>query len=86
MAGDADDGAGFEVDLRPEDGEGFANADAAAGHEGGEVGEVGVDGGISRLQLRWLVVPRRPGTRRNREDHSDAKCYGVTHSDDESKH
>jgi hypothetical protein len=38
------DGAGFEVDLVPEDGEGFADADAGGEHEGDEVGEVSLDG------------------------------------------
>ena len=38
------DGAGFEVDLGPEDGEGFADADAGAEHECDQVGEVGLDG------------------------------------------
>ena len=34
------DGAGFEVDLVPEDGEGFADPDAGSEHEGDEVGEI----------------------------------------------
>ncbi|RZU16368.1 hypothetical protein EV645_3925 [Kribbella rubisoli] len=38
------DGAGFEVDLVPEVGEGLADADAGAEHKGGEVGEVGFVG------------------------------------------
>jgi hypothetical protein len=38
------DGACFEVDLGPEDGESFADADAGAEHERDEVGEVGLYG------------------------------------------
>ena len=34
------DGAGFVVDLVPEDGEGFADLDAGSEHEGDEVGEI----------------------------------------------
>ena len=37
------DGAGFEVDLVPEDGECLAHADARAEHEGGQVGQIGLD-------------------------------------------
>jgi hypothetical protein len=40
------DGAGFEVDLVPEDGDGLADADAGAEHEGDEVGQVGLDGAL----------------------------------------
>ena len=46
------DGAGFEVDLGPEDGEGFADADAGADHEGDQVGEIGLDGPFVGGQAR----------------------------------
>ncbi|GAA3597819.1 hypothetical protein GCM10022235_81940 [Kribbella ginsengisoli] len=45
------DGAGLEVDLGPEDGEGFADADAGAEHEGDQVGEVGSDGCLVGCQV-----------------------------------
>jgi len=40
------DGAGFQVDLGPEDGEGFADADAGGEHERDEAGEIGLYGVI----------------------------------------
>jgi hypothetical protein len=54
---DSDDGAGdldcadLEVDSRPEDGEGFADAYAGAEHEGDQVGKVG--------HGAWATVFRR---------------------------
>jgi hypothetical protein len=37
------DGAGLEVDLVPEDSEGFADADAGGEHERDQVGKVSLD-------------------------------------------
>ncbi|WP_405072001.1 hypothetical protein OG558_22165 [Kribbella sp. NBC_01510] len=48
------DGAGVEVDLVPEDGEGFTDPDAGSEHECDQVGKVGLDrlfvGGQALLQ------------------------------------
>ncbi len=44
------DCAGFEVELVPEDGEGFADPDAGAEHERDEVGEIGKDGVLVSVQ------------------------------------